>query len=247
MAIVEYDGTAYEGFQIQQGRPTIQAALERAIARITQERVRVVGAGRTDSGVHAEGQVIHFDSAWDRPLDVLQRALNAVLPEDIAIRHLGIAPDGFHARYSALNRCYRYTIVNRPVRAPLLTRYAHHVSHPLDVETMHQAGQVLIGEHDFRAFGSPMQPGGTTVRRIESLSCERRGDLVTITVVGNAFLRRMVRRIAGTLVEVGLGRLVPADVANLLAARDPNEVKWTLPPHGLCLVKVNYAVDWLRS
>lgn len=245
--LVEYDGTAYYGFQVQRScataqrrRPTIQQELERALASVTQEAVRVVGSGRTDAGVHALGQVIHFDTHWGRPLAQLERALNAVLPPDIAVRDLEPAPEGFHARYSARSRVYRYTIWNAPVRSPLWERYAHHVAGPLDEGLMDAACQAIVGAHDFRAFGAPTSPRGSTVREVYRAHAGREGDRVLLEVEANGFLRRMMRRLVGALVQVGAGRLTQADFEGLLRSADPARVKWTLPPNGLCLVEVKY-------
>lgn len=238
--LVEYDGTAYYGFQSQKREPTIQRELERALASVTQEAVRVVGSGRTDTGVHALGQVIHFDTRWGRSLAELQRALNAVLPRDIAVRELRWAPDGFHARYSARSRTYRYTIWNGPVRSPLWERYAHHVEVPLDERLMDAACRAIVGAHDFCAFGGPTSPRGSTVREVYQAQARREGERVLVEVEANGFLRRMMRRLAGTLVEVGAGRLTLADFENILRSADPAQVKWSLPPNGLCLVEVKY-------
>ncbi|MEP7198888.1 MAG: tRNA pseudouridine synthase A, partial [Chloroflexota bacterium] len=147
-AVVQYDGTDYYGFQIQAGQPTIQGALEDALAQVTQESVRIVGAGRTDSGVHARAQVVSFRTPWARGLDELQRAWNANLPDAIAIQSLAVAPDDFHARRSAKSRTYRYTIHNGMVRAPLTDRFAWHVPQPLDERVMHAALQTVVGRHD---------------------------------------------------------------------------------------------------
>jgi tRNA pseudouridine38-40 synthase len=242
-AVVEYDGTAYEGFQIQPGRPTIQAELERAVGAVTGCVERVTGAGRTDTGVHALGQVVHFQTNWDRPLTELQRALNAVLPRDIAVKAVDLVAEGFHARRSALSREYRFVVVNTPVRSPLAERYAYHVAEVLDEDRMQAAGRRLVGRHDFAALGSAPRPGGHTVRTVLWVVCRRNADHVLIDVCADAFLRRMVRRMAGLLVEAGAGRLTPEDITDILDSRDPNRVKWTLPPNGLCLVRVNYDLD----
>lgn len=239
-AVVEVDGTAYHGFQVQAGQRTIQGELERALVSVTQEGIRIVGAGRTDAGVHALGQVISFQTEWDRSLAVLQRALNAVLPRDIAIREMSEVPPDFHARYSAASREYRYTILNRPVRSPLAERFAHHFPTPLSVEPMAEACGHLVGRHDFASFGQPMKKGGSTVRTIHRARCWREGGTVYVEVVADAFLRRMVRRIVGGLLEVGTGRLSSEGFRESLFARDPSLIKVTAPPQGLCLVKVNY-------
>ena len=246
-AAVEYDGTDFAGWQAQieeRGR-TVQVVLEGAILRITGEAVRVVGAGRTDAGVHAIGQVVHFDTGWARPVEVLQRALTAVLPPDVAVTEMAEAPPGFHARYSARERMYVYMILNRPVRAPLLARTTWHVAMPLDVEAMAAATAPLVGSHDFRAFGQPMRVGASTVRRITRLTVEAQGECIVVTVAADAFLRHMVRRIAFALAEVGRGRLSAEDVADILAAADPQRLHGLAPPQGLCLVGVTYEdAEW---
>lgn len=260
--MVEYDGTAYYGFQVQVDGPTIQAALEQALAAVTQAEIRVVAAGRTDTGVHALGQVIHFDTEWpplveqplnnteipvnvrSQPIKVLQRALNAVLPRDIVVRDLQVAPEGFHARFDARSRVYRYTILNRPARAPLWERYAWHVPEPLDVARMAAAAQALIGTHDFAAFGQPMRAGATTVRTVSRLDCRQAGELISVEIEADAFLRRMVRRIVAGLVEVGLGKLAPEELAAILASKNPQRIKTLARPCGMCLVKVNYSLSW---
>jgi tRNA pseudouridine38-40 synthase len=237
---VEVDGTAYHGFQLQAGHRTIQGELEQALASVTQETIRIVGAGRTDAGVHALGQVVSFRTAWDRPLARLQQALNAVLPRDIAIREMAEAAPDFHARYSAVSRAYRYTILNCPVRSPLKERFAHRVATPLAVEPMAEACGHLVGCHDFASFGRPMKEGRSTVRTIHQARCWREGETVYVEIVADAFLRRMVRRIVGGLLEVGTGQLSSEGFREILFARDPSLIQVTAPPRGLCLVKVNY-------
>ena len=204
LAIVEYDGTDFEGFQIQKRRRTVQGELEKALRQITGEKIRVTGAGRTDTGVHAAGMGIHFDTAWDRLLPVLQRALNAVLPTDIALRQLAETPPDFSARFSARSRAYRYTILNQGVRSPLAERYALRVSQPLDADAMDAAARCLIGQHDFGAFGTPPR-GDNTVREMYAAQVRRDGERLLIDLKANAFLYRMVRRIVGTLLWVGQG------------------------------------------
>jgi len=246
MAIVEYDGTDYHGFEIQANAPTVQGALQRALTRVTQEHIAIRYAGRTDAGVHAIGQVIDFHTGWRRSLEELQRALNAVLPSDVAVRELRPAPPGFHARYSARSRVYRYSIWNHPVRSPLHRRTYAHIPHPLDEARIAVAAEVLKGTHDFRAFGAPMQPGGSTVRTLMRLDVERQGHEVFIEIEANAFLRRMVRRVVAALVEVGCGRLDADALKEILDSRDPARLKGLAPPEGLCLVKVRYG-SFLRK
>ena len=240
MAVVEYDGTGYHGFQIQPKQRTIQGEIERALARITQGEIGIVGAGRTDAGVHAKGQVISFPTSWDRPLGELRRALNAVLPRDIVIHEIREVPEGFHARYSALSREYRYSIWNDLTRSPLMERFVYHHPQTLDSTRMNKACSCLVGTHDFASLGSPPKEGGSTVRTLYRAECDREGDLVYVVLVANAFLCRMVRGLVSALLQVGTGRLAPDDLIGILLAKDRDLVKVTVPPQGLCLVKVNY-------
>jgi len=239
MAIVEYDGSEYVGFQVQNSGRTIQGEIERALAEITQHETRIVGAGRTDSGVHAKGQVIHFTVAWNHPLSDLQRALNAVLPRDIAIVKSREAASGFHARYSARSREYRYTILDRTVRSPIANRYAHHCTKPLDEHLMDRACACLVGTHDFLPFGWPPR-GDSTVRTVLRASCARSDESVLIDIEANAFLRRMVRRIVGNLMLVGLGDLSVEAFGSLLSLGHRRTPGTQAPAKGLCLMKVNY-------
>ena len=240
-ATVEYDGTDYHGFQLQRGRATVQGELERALERVTQHAVRVHGAGRTDAGVHARGQVISFQAPWRHPLRDLHRALNAVLPADVVVRDLQEAEDGFHARFSALSRMYVYTIYNHPVRSPLLARFAHHVPSPLDVGAMSAAATALVGCHDMAAFGqSPT--GGHTERCVlrAGWHVESQAGLVAFEIEANAFLRGMVRRIVGSLLQVGSGMLTRDGFVDLLASRDLARCRVRAPACGLCLERVSY-------
>jgi tRNA pseudouridine38-40 synthase len=238
-AVVEYDGTRYAGFQLQPDLPTIQGELERALAEVTQEKSKVVGAGRTDAGVHAQGQVIHFLTGWKRSVEELHRAFNAVLSRDIAIRELSVAAPDFHARFSAVTREYRYDILNQEVRSPLEARYAYHHEQPLDAQSMGEAVAYLVGSHDFASFGLPTQ-GDSTVRDMAQATCAREGHHVFVDLEANGFLRHMVRAIVGTLLLVGRGIVSPADLKEILEARDRSQAGPPAPAHGLCLVKVNY-------
>jgi len=238
-AVVAYDGTDYCGFQRQANAPTVQEALETAVEQVTQAEATVLAAGRTDSGVHAVGQVIAFDTAWRHQLNDLQRALNAVLPVDIAVRELDeVAPD-FHPRYGARSRCYQYRLYCAPVRCPLARRYALHVVTPLDVGAMQQAGQSLVGERDFAAFGQPPQ-GRVTVRRVLRVAWSGELPWLSFDIEANAFLYRMVRSIVGTLLMVGEGRMDYEAFAAVLAECDRSGAGPTAPPHGLCLMEVKY-------
>lgn len=247
-ATIEYDGTDFYGFQIQTQGRTVQGELEKAIERVTQRQVRVLGAGRTDAGVHASGQVIAFDVSWRHSGQTLHRALNAVLPGDIAVRHLTTTYSTFHPRFDAEWRQYRYVILNQPVRSPLWARTAQHVAASLDVEAMAEASQVLVGSHDFAAFGKPPQ-GESTVRHVlqAGWSIEHligiSGRLLVFDIRANAFLYRMVRNVVGTLVRVGQGELSPDGVADLLGSEDRAACGPPAPSCGLCLVKVEYPGD----
>ena len=225
---------------MQIGKATIQEELESALERITQQATRVIAAGRTDAGVHATGQVIHFLSEWRHaPLD-LQRALNAVLPKTIAITGLDHAAADFHARYSAQSRLYRYDILNSATRSPIEHRYALHRSTPLNVAAMHEALQSLTGRHDFRAFTAGDPAEACTVRDLRRASCRRRGDMVQLRVEANAFLRHMVRRIVGTAIEIGEGRKPIGHMEQALKRQDKALAGPTAPAKGLFLVGVTY-------
>lgn len=238
-AVVEYDGTRYAGFQRQKKGITVQEEIEKALALVTQEQTKIVGAGRTDAGVHATGQVISFSSSWKRSLSELKRGLNALLPFDIAIVELSEVPSDFHARKSALSRRYRYTIFTRPVRSPLSRLYAYHWVGELNLEAMKEASGSLMGVHDFASFGRA-RPGGSTVRQMVEADCRREGEYIHIDLEANAFLKGMVRTIVGTLLLVGRGELSPQGFKGVLEAKDRSRAGDLLPAHGLCLTKVNY-------
>ncbi len=239
MAVVEYDGTGYHGFQVQAQGATIQGEIESALAAVTQEEIRIVGAGRTDAGVHARGQVVAFTTAWRHPVEELQRALNAVLPQDIAVRRLEGVAAGFHPRFDAASREYRYTILNQPLRSPLARRFAYHYPHPLDAAAMNQAAGALVGSHDFASFGRAPQ-GDNTVREVHLAQCASEKPFVHFDIVANAFLYRMVRSLVGTLLLVGTGELSPAGFEDILRSADRSRAGQVVPAQGLCLMKVNY-------
>ena len=234
-ARVEYDGTDFAGFQVQPGARTVQGELEAALARLAGgRRLRVDGAGRTDAGVHASGQVIAFTYDGRLPVAELGRALDALLPVDVAVRNLRRAPLGFRPRYAARYRDYRYTVWNGP-RSPLRERFALGVRDPLDTAAMARAGSVLVGRHDFSAFGAvDRQP----VRTLHGVRVRREGSLVTIDVRGDAFLRQMVRRIVAALLLVGRGEVEVSAVAEALASRRQAFNGAVAPAKGLCLRRV---------
>ena len=235
-ARVEYDGTDFAGFQLQPNARTVQGELEAALARLNGgERVVVDGAGRTDAGVHATGQVIAFTYAGRVPEPELARAINAQLPRDVAIRDLRRVPDGFHPRYAARYREYRYTVWNGP-RSPLRERTALGVRVPLDVAAMASAGSVFVGRHDFSSFGAP--DDRSPVRTVHAVRVRRDGRLVTIDVRADSFLRGQVRRMVAALLEVGHGKMDDVGLAAALAASGPALNGAAAPAKGLCLRSV---------
>ena len=234
-ALVEYDGTDFAGFQIQANARTVQGELETALATLSGGARRPVdGAGRTDAGVHASGQVISFTYDGSLSAPELTRALNGLLPPDVAIRDVRRAPQRFHPRHAARYREYRYTVWNGP-RSPLRERTALGVRVPLDTDAMARAASVFEGRHDFSAFGSA---DGQPVRTVQSVRVRRDGGLVTIDVRADAFLRGMVRRMVAALLEVGRGQLKQDELAAALAAREPALDGAAAPAKGLCLRRV---------
>ncbi len=238
-AKVEYDGTDFFGFQVQARERTVQGEIERALQAVTGCKARAVGAGRTDRGVHARRQVVAFEVRWKHDLPTLQRALNAVLAPDVAIEEMGAAASGFHPRFSAVKRLYRYTVLNQTWRSSLARRTAWHVSRPLDADSMAIASRCLVGTRDFATFGQPPQ-GENSVRTVVRAEWVARYPFLTFDIAANAFLYRMVRSIVGTLVQVGLGQLTTGDFEASLRARDRGLVKRVAPAHGLCLMQVDY-------
>lgn len=239
LAVLEYDGTGFAGSQVQPAARSVQGELQRALTTLAGVETDVDFAGRTDSGVHAAGQVVGF--GLDRPLGApaVMRALNGLCPRDMAIREAAEAPPAFHPRYWATARRYRYRIVNRPARAPLLERCAWHVAEALDAEAMSVAAGLMLGRHDFGQFGRPPQ-GDNTRRTILRLTVEVTRPVVSLTVEADAFLRRMVRLLVGTLVDVGRGRLGAEDVRALLAGRSDARRGAAAPAKGLTLEAVSY-------
>jgi tRNA pseudouridine38-40 synthase len=240
-SIVAYDGTAFEGFQRQkEGIRTIQADLEAALAVIGWRDRSILAAGRTDRGVHAEGQMISYKLEWGHTPKDLTRALNANLPADIAVRQTEMAPEGFHPRFSAKSRQYRYTLFVDPVRQPLAERYAMRLKRAPDMDLMQVAAKGLIGERDYRVFGPAPHAEGTTIRNIlEARWSEVEGGM-EFDIEANAFLQHMVRRITAVLLEIGLGRMSLTEFDALL---NKQGVRWEgalAPSSGLCLMAVHY-------
>ena len=239
-ATVEYDGTDFLGYQIQAEGRTVQGEIEKSLRRVTQSAIRIDGAGRTDAGVHATGQVIAFNAMWRHTLKDLHRALNATLPPDIVISDLKPATPDFHPRYQALSRTYEYRILNQHWPDVLQRRYAHHVSQPLNLNTMNQAGLMLIGFQDFASFGKPPRGNNSMRNVLEANWSAINGNQLVFRITANAFLYRMVRTIVGTLIAVGLGRLAVGEVKKILNAKDLTQSAPPAPAHGLCLVSVTY-------
>ncbi len=239
-ATVAYDGTDFAGFQWQARGRTVQGVLEAALQQVAQHPVRVIAAGRTDAGVHARGQVIGFRVPWRHTLSDLHRALNAVLPPDVVALDLTPAPEEWHPRFSAVRRHYRYTVLNQVLRDPLTRRYAHQESQPLRLDLLQAAAALLVGEHDFASFGRPMRPGETTVRHILGANWQQSGAELMFDVVGNAFLRHMVRALVGAQLQVGLGVWPLERLAAVLAARNSAVAAPPAPACGLCLMQVDY-------
>ncbi len=235
-ATVEYDGTDFAGFQLQRNARSVQGELEAALARLNRgERIVVDGAGRTDAGVHATGQVIAFTFPGATPAAVVQRAVNALLPRDVAIRDLRRAPSGFHPRHAARYREYRYTVWNGP-RSPLRERQALGLRRQLNITAMADAASVFEGRHDFTAFGGSTDRN--PVRTVHSVRVRSEGRLVTIDVRANAFLRGQVRRMVAGLLEVGLDRMDASGLRTALAGREPALNGAAAPAKGLCLRRV---------
>ncbi len=238
--VIEYDGTGYCGWQIQPNGRTVQGEVEAAILRVTGEAVRVAGAGRTDSGVHALGQVASLITSSRLPAPRLHAALNAVLPRDIAVLAAEDAAPSFHARFSATGRRYRYTILNRPVRPAFARWTALHVPRPLDEAAMREGARRLVGTHDFSSFACNPGEEEDPIVTVREASVERRGEIGVIELEAVSFLYKMVRTIAGTLVAVGKGTIPPAEISAILAARDRKAAFPTAPAWGLALVGVSY-------
>ncbi|MGQ9525102.1 MAG: tRNA pseudouridine(38-40) synthase TruA [Armatimonadota bacterium] len=236
--LLEYDGTDFAGYQRQPGRRTVQGELEKCLARIAGERVKTVAAGRTDAGVHAVGQVVNFHTSGSIPVERIVRAANSVLPRDVAVKAAEEVPEGFHARFSARSRVYRYTVVESRSRLALLGRYAYVVYDKIDDAAMREASAVLVGVHDFSAYA--LKDDGAAVRDVKRLEVVRRGRMVEITIEANAFLRSMARFIVSALLGVGAGRLDREDLERMLATGERHVALQPAPPQGLCLVRVNY-------
>lgn len=241
---VQYDGTQYNGWQIQNGGRTVQEELERAISVLTREQSRTVASGRTDSGVHALGQIVHFDTQSAITLQRFCIGLNGILPKDIAVRNAYQVHGRFHARFDAVERTYRYLIYNHPSRSPLMMYRAMWVHEKLDTDYLETVTRQLIGEMDFSSFCKKRESKNiSTVRRVTEIRVQRDGDLIVLEITGNAFLHNMIRIIVGTIVDMNRSNAEPSLLADIIARRDRESSGITAPPYGLYLSKVLYEPD----
>lgn len=238
---VSYDGTDYRGWQLQPGEPTIEGHLNRALSELFQTPVQVIGASRTDSGVHAKSNVAVFDTDTRMPADKICYAVNQRLPEDIRVWKSEEVPSDFHPRHCDVNKTYEYRIHQARIPDPMKTRYAFHTYLPLDVEKMKEAAEDLVGMHDFASFCAAGSQAATTVRCILSAEVFKESeDMIVIRVCGTGFLYNMVRIIAGTLLEIGAGRKSPDAIPEILECTDRSKAGQTAPPQGLCLMEIQY-------
>lgn len=241
---VEYDGSAFCGWQRQPHCHSVQAEVEHALARIAQQPITVHCAGRTDTGVHAYAQIIHFDTSVDRSLQAWTFGVNSHLDRRVAVHWASVVADDFHARHKAINRSYRYSLVNRACRSGLFADRLAWEKRPLDAQRMHAASQVLLGEHDFSSFRSAACQANHAIRELQGIAVSRHGVIVQIEVTANGFLHNMVRIISGCLIRIGTGDRPVEWLADVLEARDRTIAGTTAKPHGLCFVQPRYPEEW---
>ena len=245
--VVAYDGTNYCGFQVQNNGPTIEGELNRVLSELFGEDIRVIGASRTDSGVHAYCNVAVFDTGARMPAEKMIYAINQRLPEDIRVQSSCEVSQDFHPRHTDTRKTYEYRIYNTGVQNPMKRHYALWDYHKLNVDRMKEAAAYLVGEHDFKSFCSADTQVESTVRTIYDLSVTQKGEDITISVCGNGFLYNMVRIIAGTLLEVGKGKIEPNEMGEIIAAMDRQAAGPTAPAHGLALVKYEFLKEGLSD
>ncbi|MDO9528287.1 MAG: tRNA pseudouridine(38-40) synthase TruA [Syntrophales bacterium] len=239
--IVEYDGTGYHGWQRQRGDITIQQTIEEKVGVITQEKIKLIGSGRTDAGVHAIGQVANFKTKSKIAERNLLKGINSLLPEDVVIKSLVEVDERFHARYDAKSKVYLYQIFNSPVPSALYRNYSWVVHSPLDIDNMKTAASQLIGSHDFSSFCAANNDTSDYIRKVVNVSINQGKDgIIRFFIEANGFLRYMVRNILGTLVDVGRGKFSPAKFLDIMKAKDRNMAGITAPPQGLFLKEVKY-------
>lgn len=238
---IEYDGTNYYGWQVQGPEvPTVQQKLREVLQKVLQEEILVLGASRTDRGVHAKGQAANFKTNSKMPLARLKEALNGLLPQDITVKSLKEVPLRFHAQFDAKEKTYRYTILNRSFSTPFLQRYSNLVRVPLDIRLMAKEAKGLVGKHDFSSFQGRGRIAKSAVRQIKNLSVRKEGNFLYIEVTANGFLYNMVRNIVGTLIEIGRGYFSEGSIKRILKAKNRDLAGPTAPAKGLCLLKVKY-------
>ncbi|MCP4650061.1 MAG: tRNA pseudouridine(38-40) synthase TruA [PVC group bacterium] len=245
---IEYDGTGYNGWQTQKSKlsslphrhTTVQETIESVLTEILQEKINIIGSGRTDSGVHAREQPANFKTNSKVSLEKIKRALNSLLPKDIRIKSIKQVPLDFHARYSVKSKTYRYTILNKDYSSVFTRNYAVHVSMPLDVAVMQKESKVLLGKHDFKSFQASDKKLRSSVRTIKKINVKKQNNLIAIDIEADGFLYNMVRNIAGTLIEVGQGKIAKGGLKRILLAKDRKKAGPTAPANGLCLCKVRY-------
>jgi tRNA pseudouridine38-40 synthase len=239
--VIEYDGSRYCGFQWQDGLPSVQGEVEKAIKKLTGERRRVIAASRTDAGAHAKGQVVSFRTESSLPADTFISGLNYYLPRDIAVKSAYRVSDSFNVRRDAISREYSYYILNSPTRSPMREASSYLVASPLDIEAMNKAAQALVGEHDFASFahvnGARIK---STVRHVFKAKLQRDGEMVIFNMVANSFLPHQVRNTVGALIRVGLGKMSLDEFRSIIKARKPGMAGPTIPACGLCLIQINY-------
>jgi tRNA pseudouridine38-40 synthase len=237
---IEYDGTNYHGWQSQKKENTIQKVIECSIERIINSRVKLIGAGRTDAGVHALDQVANFLTDSEIPAELLKRGLNSILPYDIKIKDIEESPTDFHARLDAKGKIYQYMILNSEYPSPFLNRYSWHIKKNLDLEAMEEGSKYFIGEKDFSAFMASGSRVNNRIREIRWARWTKRGDIIIFSINANGFLRHMVRIIVGTIVYIGLGKLSTLSIEDIFNSKDRKKAGITAPPQGLFLKKVIY-------
>jgi tRNA pseudouridine38-40 synthase len=238
---IEYDGTFYHGWQSQTNACAVQDVVSEAVSRLTGEECKLTGSSRTDTGVHALGQTANFYTSSKIPADKFSYAINSFLPEDIVIKKSEEVSLDFHSRFSAQGKRYKYLIYNSTFPSALLRHRAWHVGPVLDAEAMNRASKAFLGEHDFAAFSAAGSSVKSTVRTILDVSVAREADMIELQIAGNGFLYNMVRIIAGTLAEVGKGKILPEDLPAIIGSRDRKKAGITAPPHGLYLMEVHYS------
>jgi len=237
---IEYDGTNYCGWQRQARLKSIQAVIEQSLNKLLQQKVKVFGSGRTDAGVHAKGQVANFQAETGLGLENIRNGLNALLPEEIAVREIKEVSPGFNSRYAAKSKVYRYTILRQETRSPFFRNHSLFIPYGLNIEVMKKAASYLEGRHNFRSFQTQNKENPHPERTIKRLKINAKENFIYIDIEADGFLHNMVRRIVGVLLEVGRGKLKPVQVRKILEANDPRLGGPTVPARGLCLMRVKY-------